>query len=438
MSHQSVDVDLLVDDTVSVGPPPPPRSRGRVGIAVLAVAAVVVALLAWPDASTPEAGPPEGEVAQLPVPDDPRLLPWPARGPYASDEDFLAQATEAWRTQASVVSPADVPGGEAYGLWAGTIGTNAVALLQAVGEDGLLRVAQVSESRRPPDVQPGPLVLTAVEAVTTPPEMLGVVYAGGLDLGYVLDEPGRDVMQVLPAPGLLAEEGVELQRHEYGRFAPLVVQPDGLSQPWVHDPRQSPEGTLVVSVRVRGADPGILLARLLVPGRLTPGSPPVQLVPPEWGRTGRNTPEDYADALAALAALGRDDGRVAVLGSTPLSGSRVTLLEVRPEGPGTPVVLTVHALGVRQTVSNPQPARLPTEVALGAVRLAGGLLLVVAAGPPDTSLIVLGADGVPVGTGPRTAAAVLDPDLTVSEVAAQGYREDQSFVGRSVLDVRGM
>jgi len=433
VSHQSVDVDLLVDDTVAVGPPPPPRSRGRVGIAVLAVAAVVVALLAWPDASTPEAGPAEGEVAQLPVPDDPRLLPWPARGPYASDEDFLAQATEAWRTQASVVSPADVPGGEAYGLWAGTIGKNAVALLQAVGEDGLLRVAQVSESRRPPDVQPGPLVLTAVEAVTTPPEMLGVVYAGGLDLGYVLDEPGRDVMQVLPAPGLLAEEGVELQRHEYGRFAPLVMQPDGLSQPWVHDPRRFPEGAVVVAVRVRGADPGILAAGLLVPGQVVPGPTPVQLVTPEWGRTSRSTPDNYVDALAALAALGRSAGQVAVLGTAPLSGSRAALLEVRPDGPGSPVVVTVHAAGVRQTVSGPQPARPPTEIALGTVRLAGGPLVVVGAGPPDTDLLVYGADGRPVGTGPRVSAIVLPADEAVSQLAVQGYRPDETFVGRSVL-----
>lgn len=433
MSHQSVDVDLVVDATAAVAPPPPPRSRGRVGVAVLAVAAVVVALLVWPDGSTPEAGPAEGEVAQPPpVPDDARLLPWPARGPYAADEEFVQLAADAWRTQASVSSPPDVPAGEVYPLWAGTVGTTAVALLQAVGADGLPRVAQLSESRRPPDVQRGPLVLTTVETVTTSPEMLGVVYAGGLDLGYVLDQPGRDVLQVLPAPGLLTE-GVELQRQEGARFVPLVLQPDGLTQPWVHGVQQASEGSVVAAVRVRGADPGILVDGLVVPGQVVPGPTPVQLVPPEWGTTTRSSPDNYVDALAALESLGRSAGRVAVLGTAPLSGSRATLLEVRPEGPGSPVVVAVHAVGVRQTVSGPQPARLPTEIALGAVRLAGGVLVVVGAGPPDTDLLVYGADGRPVGTGPRVSAIVLPTDEAVSELAVQGYRTDETFVGRSVL-----
>ncbi len=91
--------------------------------------------------------------------------------------------------------------------------------------------------------------------------------------------------------------------------------------------------------------------------------------------------------------------------------------------------------GQVDVVSQPRPAGVPTELAIGAARSADGRMLVVAAGPPETDLVVLGADGDAVATGPRTTAVWFDRDLDIDEVAAQGYQRDETWVGRSTLDV---
>jgi hypothetical protein len=295
-------------------------------------------------------------------------------------------------------------------------------------------VAQLTESRVPGSVSRGALRLASSSQVVAEPDFLALSYPDGLGFGGVLEEPGAVLMQVLPAPDLLVD-GVELWRVEGALFTDLGMQDDGLSQPWVVAPWLEPGGPVVASVRTRGVEPGLQATGLAVPEQLVPKSAPVQLVPADWGRTRPDLPEDYLDGLLALRSLGRESGRVTVLGSTPIPDGRAALVEVRPTGPGTPVVVTVGTRGETTVVSPPRPSSAADEVALGAARTTGRELLLVAAGPPETSLVVLAVDGSPVATGPRTTAVWLPRGTAAQQVAAQGYRDDETWVGRTTLDV---
>jgi hypothetical protein len=350
-----------------------------------------------------------------------------------TDQGLLDDATDAWRETAATAPEVDDlagrPGPEVYPLWAGTVGGLPLVLLQSVGVDGVARVAQVTQAR-----EPGPLEVVNVAEITAVPEFLVLTYTGWLDVDRLLRQPGTALVQLLPAPALLAPDE-QLQRLEGETFRPIGIQNNELSQPWVHSPWQSASGPLVLRTRDVGLEPGVMSASSVVPGQLLPAPPAVEMVPPAWGPTRRDLPEDYLDALTAVASAGLDSARVAILGATMFDRGRASLVEVRADDTSNPVVVTVVRDGSRVDVSAPRPAGRPSDVALGAVGTLAGETVVVAAGPPATAMIVLGADGDAVGTGPRTAAVVLDQDRDVQEVAAQGYRRDQSFVGRTVLDV---
>ena len=413
----------------------PVRPRGRLALVGGLVVAVLGALLLWPDGSTSQDIPPavDGEaVAEQPAPDDPRLLPWPGRGPWAGDETFVEQAAAVWR--ASADDPESTPGGEVHTLWAGPVGAVDVAVLQSLGQDGQTMVAQLTASRIPGSANPGPLVLTDTDVVDQEPPFIVLSDAGRLNLGGVLSEPGTSLLQVLPAPELVSD-GVELQHQAGGRFEPVGLQDDGLSEPWVHTPWMSPEGPVLAAVRTQGAVPGLQAMGMIDPQELLPEPPPILLVPSAWGELRTALPQDYLDAQTALAVVGRTSGRVSVLGSTPTVDGHASLVQVRPRGPGRPVVVTVGSIGGRGAVSGPRPSSTPDDIVVGAARSPDGALLVVAAAPPDASLVLIWADGDFVARGPRTTAVWLPRDVEVSAVVAQGYRDDETWVGRTVLDV---
>jgi hypothetical protein len=430
-----VSVDLLDDAAEQPAPPRPSRPRGWVGLIAAAVAVGLVGLVLWPDSrSEPPPQTDQAAPVEQPRPTDRRLLPWPGRGPWSGDEEFVDLATQVW--QASVSEPGTGPGSDVHALWAGPAAGLSTALLQSVGPDGVTRVAQVSESPVPGSTNPGPLVLTSEQVVDREPPYLALTYSGGLDLLGVLDEPGSAVLQVLPAPSLVTD-GVELQRQEGRRFQPVPLQADGLSQPWIYRPRNSPDGAVLTAVRVRGAEPGLLAAGRLSPGLLLPDDPPVQLVEPAWGALRRDLPEDYLDAYAALRSLDRLPGQASILGSAQTAQGRAALVEVGA-GAGATQVLAVGSGQGRATVSTVSAARPsddPGRVVVGAGRSVAGEVLVVATGPPGTTFIVLAVDGEVVATGPRTTAVWLERGSEPAEVAAQGYRDDETFVGRTTLDV---
>jgi len=295
----------------------------------------------------------------------------------------------------------------------------------------------VTESRIPGSANPGSLILTATQVIEDDPPFIVLSYGGGLDLEGVLKEPGSSVVQVLPAPDLLGD-GIELQRREVSRFETVGVRADALSYAWVHTPWLAPGGPVLASVRTKGAFPGLETVAAIDPERLLPTAAPVQLVPSAWGRLRNDLPQDYLDAELALEALDRRSGSASVLGMTPLRNGHASLVEVRPSGAGDPVVITVGSSNPSRTsrvVSQPRPATRPDEVALGAVRSPAGDLLVVATAPPDAALLLLAADGEIVAQGPRTTAVWLPRGTDVAEVAVQAYRDDETWVGRTTLDV---
>ena len=432
-----VSVDLL-DEAPPVAPAATPaRPRGRLAMVGGLAVALLGALLLWPEGSTSPDAPQVVDaeaVAEQPAPDDARLIGWPGRGPWIDDEGFVDEALAVWAATSSAVDPDNAPGPQGHALWAGPVGGAAVALLQSVGLDGVARVAQVTESQIPGSTNPGSLTLSSVEPVATEPPFVVLSYPGALGLGGVLDEPGAVLVQALPAPGLVGD-GVELQRQEGPRFTSIGMQADGLSEPWVHTPWLAPGGPVVSAVRTQGSFPGMLTTALVTPESLLPGPAPVQIVPASWGETRPDLPEDYLDGLAALESLDRSAGRVTILGSITTDRGRATLVEVRPSGPGWPVVVTVASTPTGMLVSPPRPSRPGDVMEVGALRAPDGALLVVGTGPPDTSLVVLGADGEAVARGTRTTATWLPRDADVAEVAAQGYRRDETWVGRSALDV---
>ena len=414
--------------------------RPRLIVVAAAVVALLVALVVWPESSGTSAddaanlADSAADSTTVPPPANPRLLPWPGRGPWAGDTSLVEEAATVWRTDAGALD-VTAPGDEVHPLWAGPVNDRAVVLLQSETPDGEAWVAQLTESRIPGSSNPGVLRLTAVSPLLLEPPFLALSYPGGLGIGGVLDEPGAVLMQVLAAPDLVDDE-IELQRVAEPAFEDVPVRSDGLSQPWVHAPWLVPGGPVVAAVRTEWPQPGIVATGLITPEQITPGEPPVQLVTPAWGRTREHFPEDYLDGLAALRSLDRSSGRVAILGSTVLEDSRGALVEVRPSGSGEPVVVTVGSRGnSTRFVSEPRPAAEPGQMVVGAARSIDGARLFVAVGPPETSVIVIGVDGAPVVTGPSTTAVWIDRDVDVSEVAAQGYRRDETWVGRTVLDV---
>lgn len=441
--HDDVWVDLLdtgetdgrpAHRASSQAPAGPPRRR-TVGTVAVALAALV-ALVVWPD-SAPPGAPPEDGAPRVPAPEDPRLLPWPGRGPWVADGDVVEQATHAWESAAAGSAGVAPPGSDVHPLWAGQVGEVAVAVLQSVGEDDVPRVAQVVQTPGSGDAPPGERAVVDVDVLEPTLQLLVLTYPDGFDrdgLPSTVDDPDTVVLQVLAAPGLLSDD-VELRRLRGAQFVPIGDGPDGLSVPWVHAAWHAPDGPVVAAVRVRNPEPGLLVTRHVTPGELVAGPAPVRLVPPRWGPLRRDLPEDYVDALAALQSLGRTSGQVSVLGSTPVDEGRASLVEVRGDDVATSVVVTVAVQRRTISASPARPARPPSDVALGAVRLLDGEAMVVASGPPGTTRVVVGSDGTPRASGPRTTAVRLGRDEAVGAVSAQGYRRDETYVGRSTLDV---
>ncbi len=414
----------------STPPDPPPRrsAPARLGwVAALLVGALVVLLLLPSEEPPPVQPLNEGEV---PAPTDGRLLPWPGRGPWASDADFVAEAAEAWRDAARADPTLDAPGDDVVQLWAGPVSGAVMAVLQSVGSDGVVRVAQVSDMLYG-WLQPE-LRLLGAARVDTEPQFLTFPFVGPDDRGGQLDPDVLSTFQMLPGP-LVGSGDHRVLRLEGSRFVPVRVQQDGLSVPWAYGRwwiRDEPE----VAVVVRGDDDTLLSAVRLDPDSLVPAEPPITLTEPPWGADAPYEPEDYLVAARAMASVGSSAGDAAVLGATTTPAGRASLVRVTPEGAADSTLVVVVGTD-DDAVSAPQLADLDGQVALGTARTPTGDLVVVAAASPQATLLALDIDGEVVATGGRVQATVVDRDVDVSVVGARAFRGDDAEPERAFVDV---
>ena len=426
-----------VADTVTVvgfdGATPTAQARAgrsiRAGwLAVWLVGGLVVLLLLPMDDPLSRTPLSEGE---LPPPADDRLLAWPGRGPWAADERFVDEAASAWREAARSDPSIDAPGDEIVPLWAGPVSAAQMAVLQSVGADGVVRLAHVSDMLYG-WLQPRLRVLS-----TTPmeaePEFMVFPFVGPDDRGGQLDPDVLATFQMLPGPTVRNGEH-QVLRLQGPRFVPVEMQEDGLSEPWAYGRwwiRDEP----VIAVLARSEDDSLISAVRLDPDQMLPAQPPVELVQPTWGTDGPYEPDDYLVASAALESIGESPGRAAVLGSAVTAAGRATLVQVEPRGSTRPRTMVTLSGQGDVVVSSPAPVTPGADAAIGAVRTLGGDLVVVAAAPPQTTLITIKADGEVIATGVRTQGAVVERDTEVKVLSAQAFRGDDPLPARASLVV---
>lgn len=425
-----------VADTVTVafdGATPTAQARAgrsiRVGwLAVLLVVGLVVLLLLPVDDPLTRTPLSEGE---LPPPADDRLLAWPGRGPWAADERFVDEAASAWREAAMSDRSIHAPGDDIVPLWAGPVSDAQMAVLQSVGADGVVRLAQVSDMLYG-WLQPRLRVLSTT-LMDLEPDFLVFPFVGPDDRGGQLDPDVLATFQMLPGPAVRNGDHRVL-RLDGPRFVPVEMQADGLSEPWAYGRwwiRDEP----VIAVLARSEDDSLVSAVRLDPDQMLPAQPPVELVQPTWGTDEPYEPLDYLVASAALESIGESPGRAAVLGSAVTAAGRATLLQVEPRGSTRPRTMVALSDQGNVLVSSPAPVTPGTEAAIGAVRTLGGDLVVVAAAPPQTTLITIKADGEVIATGVRMQGAVVERDTDVRVLSAQAFRGDDPLPALASLDV---
>ena len=426
LESESVTVVGVEDPPTSRPSPSSTRTLRWVGT-LLAVALAVLLLL-------PRDDPPPGYTlaeGELDVPSDERLLPWPGRGPWAADQSFVAEASTAWRDAAIVDSSVDAPGDDVVALWAGPVLDARMAVLQSVGADGVVRVAQVSDMLFG-WLQPQ-LRLLGTDRVTTEPPFLVFPFVGPDDRRGQLDPDVLATFQMLPGPQVRSGEHSAL-RVDGSRLVSVDVQPDGLSAPWAYGRwwiREDPE----VAVVTRADDGALEAAVRLGPDALVPGDPPVSLVDPLWGADRPYVAQDYVTASAALEALGADSGAASVLGTAETPAGPASLVHAQSTSHGAAVL--VVGGGAQPETSSAASVGPASQVALGVARRPTGERVVVAAASPLTTLLAIDADGDALTTGGRAQAAVLPPDADVAVVEARAFLADDTVLERARLDLPG-
>lgn len=107
------------------------RHPTRVGLVVLALLVVGMLVLPKPAAEGPAGG-----------------LGWRASGPLLGDAVLVTAAVATWRAVAEE-SPDLAPGDRVSPVWAGRLGSARGVVLESFGDDGVLRLAQVTDHVQP-------------------------------------------------------------------------------------------------------------------------------------------------------------------------------------------------------------------------------------------------------------------------------------------------
>lgn len=405
-----------------------PRHRPPyVGWVVALLSGALVVLLLLPSEDPPaELG--EGE---LPAPTNSMLLPWPGRGPWAADQQFVAEAATAWRDAASSDPEVEAPGDEVVALWAGPVLEARMAVLQSIGQDGALQVAYVSDMVY--GWQQPELRLLASTPVESEPPFITFPFVGPDDRRGQLDPDVLATFQMLPGPRLRGGEH-EMHRLEGSRWVSVPLQEDGLSEPWAYGrwwQRQDPE----IAVLTHADDGALVSVVRLDPDALLPAPPPVKLVDPVWGTERLPEPDDYVVAAAALESVGSSTGEAAVLGSAATAVGQAFLVQLQPTGDDAPSTVAVVASDGSLQASPSRPLDPEAQVAIGAVRMVQGDIVVVAAASPQTSLLTITGAGDAVTTGDRARATAIAPGQDLSTLEARAFRVDDREPARATIVV---
>jgi hypothetical protein len=415
------------------------RSGGRLGVVVLLVVLGLIGAALWGGAepATPRPDGTSGAASATgPAPEDPRLLPWVSRGDRLDDEALQAAARRVWHTTADFVSQGQEPGAQVHTLFAGTVAEGVVVILQSVCRDGVTRLAQVVGIGGSQDAEN--LVLSWAEQVDRVPAALTITYRGGIDLGFLSDEPQTRVVSVLVAPQFV-DRGYTVLRTDEDQFTPLRIRPDGVSEVWVVRDRPGRQSDLltVAATTDEGAWRGVQAVEQLRPHQLIPDPAPVSLVDPSWGVARPSTPADILAGRAALASFDRVTGRVGVLGSTQTPAGRAWVVEVHPAAPGRLVRLVVLLGDGAPVVSQPQPVDRTQRAAAFAVPLPGGNVLALGVGAPEADVVTLGGGRRILANEPWIAAVVVPREELGRTVRARAFMYDGAFVGAAETPVPG-
>jgi RimJ/RimL family protein N-acetyltransferase len=287
-------------------------ARRRFGLLLVALLVAVVAVPAG-----------LGQLLDRPerpaAPDDPRLLAWTPRGDLAGDRDFVAEAADVWRGHHAELSGTEL--GEVHPVWAGTIGSGRLAILQSVGDDGTPRIAQVAEHG-----DPATLRLDSQDVIRTRrPDALVVNYDGNVDIPMLRPGRGSAVLRLLLPP-----DARNLTVFRRVRDAPAAGEVNwerlshtssGLTATWLHLDSRSPGGTVVVMARSVDSAADSVSTVAAVPGHVVAQRPAAALVDPTWGPMLPLDLAAYDDAMVAGGVEGVPPGPP----TPPMDGDRTTV-----------------------------------------------------------------------------------------------------------------
>ncbi len=365
------------------------RPRRRALLVAAVCAAVLGALLLWPQ---PDPAPPGTGAG---------VLAWPARGSLSEDEALLRAGTAAWR-EAAASGRVPAPGADVLPLYLGETGGDEVAVvLGSLAADGtvLVAVGRRAGAR---------VALSAAAPLgSTPPAL--VLPAGTATRLLVAPPPDAPDLVVRRADGL------------WQRMEPRA---DGLTA----TVRGVGDGPLVLGV-VQDAfgQRGLAQTYALDSAQVLPQPDPLQVTSPAWGRSSAVTSEEY-DAAASVAPLVQPGTAVAVLASTGIPGFRAVIAEVRrPEAPAPGVLFVVSENG---SVFTAPPPAVQDGLAVGVLpRRDGRTLVLVGSSPGVARVEVRTGSGRTVVGGAGGASAVLPaPAPRLLEVL--GVRPDGQVVAR--------
>lgn len=410
-------VDVIVDEDPhgASGPAearrdhPGSASRVRVAAAGLLLAGLV-ALLLWPQASTP--GQPAGPSGRTGPSDAASLATWPARGELADDARLALAGERAWRASAGDGAQAQ-PGPDVDVLFAGRVDDQTVMLLRSWSLDGRLVVA-AGLVRSPAEVE--------------------ILQAAPVDWAVPwLTLPPGERLRVLVDPQVAADSALALRRDE-GIWGRVSVTDEGVSMPLRSLDRPDPlVGVVTADPEGRGLTSVHSVDRLT----LLPRRSPVQVVPAQWGERRLPSMAEYDAGLFAVPALPESSGAVAVLAAAPLPGGGwAALTEYRSSTDGRlrTAMVVPDAASARPVLGF--PVVRSDVLAAGHVARPGGRTLVLAAASPEIARVeVTDPDGATLVDG-RGPANVVLPAPAPDEVAVVGKRADDDVVTSLRLPLR--